>query len=150
MAERAHEALTERIGAIVEWVARYHTLAGLGDEREWCLTHGEPGGHNQLLTPRGRVLVDWESMKRAPRERDFASLLSTGTGWCPASGRAIGHGPEWRPDWAAVEMFDLEWRLDEISQYADRFEAAHLGTESDRVAIGGLLEELARPQWHRP
>ncbi len=42
-------------------------------------------------------------------------------------------------------MFDLEWRLDEVTQYADWFEAPHGGTESDRVALGGLVGELTRP-----
>ena len=38
-----------------------------------------------------------------------------------------------------VEMFDLEWRLDEISQYAAWFAAPHTGTASDEVAFGGLM-----------
>ncbi len=36
-----------------------------------------------------------------------------------------------------LELFDLEWRLDEIAQYADWFLGAHAGTASDDVAFGG-------------
>ncbi len=43
-----------------------------------------------------------------------------------------------------VELFDLEWRLDEIAQYAAWFAAPHSGTASDEVAYGGLLGELER------
>lgn len=52
--------------------------------------------------------------------------------------------PPGRPDPALLEKFDLEWRLDEITQYADWFERPHTGTDSDRVALGGLLHELGR------
>ena len=41
-------------------------------------------------------------------------------------------------------MFDLEWRLDEISQYAAWFEAPHSGNDSDEVALAGLHHELKR------
>ena len=41
-------------------------------------------------------------------------------------------------------MFDLEWRLDEISQYATWFESPHVGSDSDEVALRGLHHELRR------
>ena len=44
-----------------------------------------------------------------------------------------------------IEMFDLEWRLDEVAQYAAWFAAPHAGSEDDRVAFEGLLTELDRP-----
>ena len=97
-----------------------------------------------MRTPRtGPLLVDWESLKLGPRERDFATLLQSGLLWLPAYG--IGE-----PDWPMVEMFDLEWRLDEISSFADWLAAYHSGSESDAIAVGGLLGELARPDWRRP
>ncbi len=47
-------------------------------------------------------------------------------------------------DPAMIEMFDLEWRLDEISQYSAWFAAPHTGTRDDAIAFGGLLHELTR------
>ena len=44
-----------------------------------------------------------------------------------------------------LELFDLEWRLDEISQYAAWFAAPHTGTADDEIAFGGLLHELPGP-----
>ena len=95
-------------------------------------THGEPHSDNQLLTACGRFLVDWESLKLAPPELDLRVLVDAGA--------------DVDADPAMVELFDLEWRLDEISQYAVWFAAEHHGTEDDRIACGGPLDELNRPQ----
>lgn len=124
LGERARTAIAARSSVIAAWTAAYHRHARDADHRPWVVTHGEPAEHNQLLTPAGLRLVDWESMLLAPAERDL---------------RAVAAG-----DPAMLEMFDLEWRLDEVSQYADRFEAPHAGTTDDEVALGGLLEELGR------
>lgn len=133
-AERARAALGERLSDLERWVRRYLELAGRTDPARWVATHGEPHTRNQLRTTNGRTfLVDWESLKLAPRERDLRFLVDQ------------GHGALCTADPDLVEMFDLEWRLDEVSQYAEWFHAPHTGNESDRVAIGGLLHELERP-----
>ena len=49
-----------------------------------------------------------------------------------------------------LELFELEWRLDEIAQYADWFASPHTGTDSDAVAFAGLLTELGRPDRSPP
>ena len=41
-----------------------------------------------------------------------------------------------------LELFDLEWRLDEISQYATWFQRPHTGSADDEVALVGMFEEL--------
>lgn len=136
-AARAHDALRDRLDAIRRWTAAYHRLADDARDRAWVPTHGEPDTGNQLVTTAGIVLVDWESLKLAPRERDLRTLTDA------------GYADLVRPHWPMIEMFDLEWRLDEISQYAAWFEAPHTGTASDAVAFGGLLSELTRPEWRR-
>lgn len=115
-------ALLARLDEIHAWVARYHELGEVARRRPWVPTHGEPGVHNQLVTSAGLVLVDWESLLSAPAERDLRTL---GTG-----------------DAEMLELFDLEWGLDEISQYAARFERAHAGDANDEVAFAGLMNEL--------
>ncbi len=136
--ERARGVLAERIGDIGRWVTAYHRLASVARTRPWVPTHGEPHTANQLVTPTGRLLVDWETLRRAPAERDLRVLVQD------------GHGDLCAPDWAMVEMFDLEWRLDEIAAYARWFAAPHTGTASDEVAWGGLRGELERAEWRRP
>jgi spectinomycin phosphotransferase len=136
-AAQARTALRDRLDVIAEWTRRYHELAERARRERWVPTHGEPHERNQLITPDGTLLVDWESLKLAPRERDLRVLVDAGATAADASP-------------SMVEMFDLEWRLDEINQYADWFESPHTGTASDRVALGGLLEELGRAEWTQP
>ena len=131
--EPARAAVRRRLPAIGDWTAAYHQLADQARSRPWVPTHGEPHTANQLITTDGVLLVDWESLARAPRERDLRPLVDS------------GHADLVAPDWAMIEMFDLEWRLDEISGYATWFEAPHAGSADDRIAFQGLMGELDRP-----
>jgi len=131
--ETARHALLDRLDDVAQWTADYLRLAASSDPDRWVTTHGEPHSRNQLVTSDRIVLVDWESVRLAPRERDLRWLAPH-----DALLRATGAEP------GLVAMFDLEWRLDEVSQYADWFEGAHRGSEDDRVAVGGLLHELTR------
>jgi spectinomycin phosphotransferase len=44
-----------------------------------------------------------------------------------------------------VELYDLEWRLDEIAQYAAWFSRPHSGGRDDEIASDGLRHELDPP-----
>ena len=135
--EAARQALDQQIGDIRRWAGRYDDLASRALDRRdtWVPTHGEPDPSNQLVVHGHRFLVDWESLKLAPRERDLWAL---GPGW------ESSYSP--RADPAMLELFDLQWRLDEIGLYATRFSAPHTGSESDQVAIQALLDELGRDE----
>jgi spectinomycin phosphotransferase len=131
-AERARSAVRARLDAVAEWTATYLVLAEVACGRPWVVTHGEPDEGNQLLVDGRTLLLDWESVKLAPVERDLRTFVERG-GSAPAI-----------VDPAMLELFDLEWRLDEIAGYATWFESPHTGTASDRIAVGGLLHELTR------
>ncbi|GAB3763634.1 spectinomycin phosphotransferase [Nocardioides ginsengisegetis] len=133
--ERARSALCSHADDVARWVSTYHRLADEARTLPWVPTHGEPHTRNMRRTGDGLVLVDWESLKLAPRERDLRTLVDSGH-----ADLARAHPP-------MLEMFDLEWRLDEVAQYAAWFEAPHAGTASDEVAVNGLIEELKRPEW---
>ena len=133
-ADQARRDVGTHLDDVVRWSRRYHHLAGVADGRPWVPAHGEPHSDNQLLTDRGRLLVDWESLKLAPAELDLRTLVDAGAD--PAD---LGADRE------MLELFDLEWRLDEISQYAAWFAAPHTGTRDDQIAIDGLHHELTRP-----
>ncbi|MGI8523381.1 MAG: phosphotransferase family protein [Nocardioides sp.] len=132
-ADRARDAVRDHLVDIATWTSRYHHLAEVAEGHEWVATHGEPHAANQLATREGRLLIDWESLKLAPPELDLRTLVDAGLD--PVD---VGADPE------MLELFDLEWRLDEISQYAAWFAAPHTGTQDDRIAFGGLLHELER------
>lgn len=129
-ADRARNAVGEHLADLARWTTRYHELATHTRTRAWVATHGEPHSDNQLLTSRGRYLLDWESLKLAPPERDLRALADAGA--------LVDADPE------MLEMFDLEWRLDEINQFATWFAAEHHGTQDDRIAFDALLDELNR------
>jgi spectinomycin phosphotransferase len=129
-ANSARHAIGEHLADLARWTHRYNALAQRAGGRTWVATHGEPHSDNQMLTPRGRYLVDWESLKLAPRERDLRELVDAGA--------PVGADPD------MVEMFDLEWRLDEIREYTAWFAAEHHGTEDDQIAFAGLIHELTR------
>jgi len=129
-ARRARDAVRHHLDDLAAWTRRYHDLAAVAHGHTWVATHGEPGSGNQLLTEGGRLLVDWESLKLAPRELDLRTLVDAGV--------------DTDADPEMLELFDLEWRLDEISEYAAWFAAPHLGTADDEIALGGLEHELER------
>jgi spectinomycin phosphotransferase len=135
--ERARNALAQRIDAIRRWTDAYHGLARRAVERPWVPTHGEPHTANQVVTDQGTVFVDWESLALAPRERDLGTLVDSGYAELAA------------PDWEMIELFELEWRLGELAEYADWFARPHTGNDSDRVAFDDLTAELNRPDWTR-
>lgn len=122
--ERSREAVATALDDIRRWTARYFELGEIAGTRDWVPTHGEPGWHNQLITASGTTLVDWETLKLAPAERDLQTLDSG--------------------DHLMLEMFDLEWRLDEINQYTTWFAGPHGGTSDDRIAFDGFMRELTR------
>ena len=133
--ESARAVIAQNLAGIQAWTDRYLELAATAVDRPWVPTHGETHPANQLRTAEGIRFVDWESLKLAPRERDLSTLVQA------------GYGDQVRADRAMVELFDLEWRLSEIDAYAAWFAAPHTGTADDRVAYGGLAEELVRDPW---
>jgi spectinomycin phosphotransferase len=141
--EPARRDLLGKLASIQRWTEDYQALTevAVGARGSWVATHGEPDTGNQLVTAAQRYLVDWESLKVAPAERDLRLFVDLGCREA-LTGRSL--------DWRMVEMFDLEWRLDEIAQYAAWFAAAHTGSASDAVAYGGLLHELDRADWSAP
>jgi spectinomycin phosphotransferase len=134
-ADDARAGVLRSLGEIARWTARYHRLAELARSRPWVAAHGEPHAGNQLRTDDGRFLVDWDTLRLAPAELDLRVLVENG-----ARPEDVGADRE------MLELFDLQWRLDEISQYAAWFAAPHPGSRDDEIAFGGLQEELTRPE----
>ena len=78
-------------------------------------------------------MIDWESLRLAPRERDLATLVHAGV--------ATDGDP------AMIRLFDLEWRLSEVWSFARWLQDPHEGDADDRAALVGLTEELTRPHF---
>lgn len=123
----ARAMIRERLSAVATWTARYHVLAAQAEDRPWVPTHGEPDVHNQIVTAAGRRWVDWESLLLAPAERDTRVLRSG--------------------DPAMLELFDLDWRLEEIDAFGRWFASTHGDGDDDRISFAGLRLELTRTEF---
>jgi spectinomycin phosphotransferase len=123
--------------------ARFDRLAelALGSRQAWVATHGEPHTANVLWRQGGPVLVDWESLRLAPRERDLRTVLRGADGAEPLSAY-VAHGGTAELDADMVELFDLEWWLSEVAEYAVRFHGPHDGDEDDTRFHEALLTEV--------
>jgi len=122
---------------------RFDQLAAqaLGDRERWVPTHGEPHTANVLWQLGGPVLVDWESLRVAPRERDLRTVLRGADGAEPLSAY-VAHGGTAELDDDMVELFDLEWWLWEVAEYAVRFHAPHEGDDDDARFHQAFLDEV--------
>jgi spectinomycin phosphotransferase len=132
--EEARAAIVGRLADVDRWTRRYLALAeeARRNRGAWTATHGEPHVANQVVTPDGLRLVDWESLALAPRERDLLDLVDRGA--APAD--ALGAREP------MLELFRLDWRLSEIDAYAAWFQGPHGRSADDRTALGGLHGEL--------
>lgn len=128
---RARDLFGEHLGDVARWSEEHTRLLDRVDASSGVLTQGEPGVHNQWRAE-GRVwLIDWESLVVAPPERDLLTLVR--------GGAEVTHDP------AMVRLFDLEWRLSEISSFADWLHGPHTDGADVRQALAGLRDELTRP-----
>ncbi|QYN39515.1 hypothetical protein K1T35_21310 [Pseudonocardia sp. DSM 110487] len=132
--EEARSAIVDRLPDAERWTRRYLALADEAHQHRdgWVATHGEPNYSNQVVTPDGLRLVDWESLSLAPRERDLVDAVDSGAATVDALGARE----------PMLELFRLDWRLSEIDAYAAWFSGPHGRSSDDRTALGGLYEEL--------
>lgn len=101
------------------------------------MTHGEPHSGNVVRHgPAAMHVVDWDTVRVAPRERDLRDVLR-GPGdpaWCAY--RESAGDVEWRPE--VAELFHAWWDLSEIGEYVRWFRGPHTDTADDRTPWGGL------------
>ncbi len=146
-------ALLRSASTLWRLYARYDELAAVAQERrgDWVLTHGQPHTGNVLWRLGGPVLVDWESMRVAPRERDLRTVLRGADGAEPLTAYTA-HGGTPELDGDLVELFDLEGWLGAVARGALRFAGGPAGLDDDRGhpppagderLRAALLEELA-------
>ncbi|MET8147917.1 phosphotransferase family protein [Actinoplanes sp. NPDC049668] len=126
-AERAWRLLSDHSVRLSDMLAEYDGLVAKAEAtpQSWVVTHGEPHPGNLMRTASGLVLVDWETVRIAPPERDL--WLVDGD-----------HG-----DPAASALFRLRWQLADIAGYADELRRPHEATEDITAAWTYLRSYLA-------
>lgn len=137
--ERA-QALVRGRGPLIEaLLAHYDGLVARerADSCPWVVTHGEPHTGNVLRRdPTAMHLVDWETARVAPRERDLRDVLRGPKDPAWAAYRETAGDVECRPH--VVELFRAWWDLAEIGEYVCWFRGPHADTADDRTAWAGL------------
>lgn len=131
-AEPARALLAGRATHVRALLAEFDRLADTvgSDSAPWVVTHGEPHPGNVIRGPRGLHLIDWDTVRLAPPERDLwmlggdpaqlggdPSLLAAYT---RATGRALSP--------AALALYPLWWTLADIAVYVRTLRAPHRAT----------------------
>lgn len=118
--EPARGLLATHHAAAKTMLREYDTLAHAAGRStdDWCLTHGEPSGPNLVQDGAGQVyLVDWESARIGPPERDLWQIDLTHYA-----------GPS--PREAITRLYRLWWDLAETAVYVLQFRTPHTADEN--------------------
>jgi spectinomycin phosphotransferase len=143
--EPARSALAERASEVVELLGLFDRLSREVAERdvEWVVTHGEPHAANVIRTETGRVLIDWDTVALAPRERDLWMVVKDSD---DATAYAAVTG-SW-PDAVAMDCFRLLWDLADLAAFIDVLRSPHRDSDDTRKALQGVRTCVAiRGQW---
>ena len=140
--ELARRLLGERAEHVEAAMAAYDamTVEALGGSDSWVLTHGEPHRSNVIRVSPGRlVLVDWDTVKVAPRERDLWMIL----GRDAVRDRAAwdDYAPTARPtivNETTLELYRTWWRLSEIASFTGELRRPHARTPDTETAWRAL------------
>lgn len=100
------------------------------DPSPWVITHGEPHAGNAVKRRDGQglLLVDWDTVALAPRERDLWQLLGEGadsTLDLDAYWSTCGEEADLSVSEAALALFQLAWDLDEVAVYVGWYTRPH-------------------------
>lgn len=112
----------------------------MADTSGWVVTHGEPHAGNVVRTRSGDpVIVDWDTVAYAPRERDLWMLVDDGNpDWSAYQGEtnvtSISH--------TVMDAYRRHWSLSEIAIYISWCVSPHDRTEEMEIAWASLREYL--------
>jgi spectinomycin phosphotransferase len=140
--ERARALLSRSRDEVEALFSRYASLvnAVLVSRPSWVVTHGEPHSSNFMSAGDGSMyLIDWDTVRLGPPERDLAVLLD-GNEEALAAYQEVA-GPH-TPSSEGMELFHIRWVLSEICVYIRRFRAKHLGSEDDQASWDELSQCL--------
>jgi len=130
-AEPARALVAGRAAGIRGLLETFDELAARVAARgaEPVVTHGEPHAGNVLRTGGGLRLIDWDTVGLAPPERDL---------WMVDASASAARGPD--PD--AMRLYELRWRLDDLSSYLAVLRRPHVRNADTEHAIR-VLELIA-------
>lgn len=154
-AEPARRLLAERATRVTALLADFDTLVARvpADPVNWVVTHGEPHPGNLIRGRDGLRLIDWETVRIAPPERDLWMIAGTGivSDATTASGRAAAEEAlarytrvTGRPvDPAGLALYRLWWELADIASFVDDLRRPHGATADSAAGLDYLRGYLA-------
>jgi spectinomycin phosphotransferase/16S rRNA (guanine(1405)-N(7))-methyltransferase len=138
--KRLLQLLNDQKREIKRALARYDYLSTGLEEHKLVATHGEPHPGNTMLTARGLVLIDWDTARLAPRERDLWSLDagdgSTFAAYSDRTGQTLST--------RLLEFYRLRWDIEDVGAYLAHFSSAHGDSEDDRKSWEEIHRLLSR------
>lgn len=118
--------------------ARYDELVAIVSvSAELVVTHGEPHPGNVVHSADGMALIDWDTVRWAPRERDL---------W------ALGRPAEWRHSYGtdvalsteAMDLYQLQWTLVDVADFVPDLVQARETTPDLDIAMREVRKYLSR------
>ena len=140
LADKARELLVRSRDLIVGWLEAFDELTSRLERNgsPAVLTHGEPHPANFVRVDGRLLLIDWDTVALAPRERDLW-FLSDGTAdgfrdYEARTGQAV--------DPNGIELYALTWTLSDVADFLALLRAPHAGNADDEKALGALRTYL--------
>ncbi|MEL6893731.1 MAG: aminoglycoside phosphotransferase family protein [Actinomycetota bacterium] len=130
--------------AVVEVLDRYDDLTDtVRSVSSPVITHGEPHRGNVIMAADGPAVIDWDTTRFAPAERDLWSLIDE-----DRTIRALyEHSSETRLDDRVLSLYRLSWDLCEIALFIHEFRQPHTHTADTATAWNGLTNHLDPSRW---
>ncbi len=137
-ADETRTRIRANSGLVRSWLDRYDSLvARVSVEADFVITHGEPHAQNVVRQGDRTWLIDWDTVRWAPRERDLWALGAE-TLWRDTYGRDVPVSP------AALELYRLQWTLVEIADFLPELVAAENSTPDLDIAIREVRSYLPK------
>jgi len=145
LSEPARQAFSSHAADMAEFLSLADRLAAGVEQRgdAWVITHGEPHAGNVMRAGTGLMLVDWDTVALAPRERDLWWLADEADD-IEAYADLTGH----QIDREAVDFFRLAWDLDDVAEYLSVLRSPHTENEDTLDAYDGVTRCMpSRETW---
>jgi len=145
LSESARHAFSSHAADVAAFLSVADRLAAGVEQRGamWVVTHGEPHAGNVMRAGTGHVLVDWDTVALAPRERDLWWLADEPddiAAYADLTGHEVDH--------ESVDFFRLTWDLNDVAEYLNVLRAPHVENEDTLDAYEGVTRCMpSRDEW---
>jgi spectinomycin phosphotransferase len=124
----AADGIRQALAAFTDHAARFATAPKV-------ITHGEPHPGNLIQTKQRLMLIDWDTVGLAPRERDLWLLPGDALDrYAATTGRPV--------DPAGLRLYRLRWALDDIRAFTEDLRAPHAQTPGAEQAWQALRDTV--------